>query len=192
MHLKFYNSSKFENRYNLPTIFLAGPTDRDKEASPWRQEFVRKASKIGVFNHTVFVIPEFCTEEMDDNLDLVTYPQGAISLSDFEPVELNTATKLFPRERIYQWERSNLRAATFIVFWVARNLKENRMALTTNIEFGNFYNSGKCICGSPPDADKIDYLKWVWEVECKGKWYSSQEEMIERLADLVVNYDCRK
>lgn len=58
------------------------------------------------------------------------------------------------------WEWEALNAATVIAFWVPRVLS-TMPALTTNVEFGMFANSGKIILGSPIWAVKNRYLEVV-------------------------------
>jgi calcineurin-like phosphoesterase family protein len=68
------------------------------------------------------------------------------------------------------WEKSAMYQASKIMFWIPRNL-DTLPAFTTNIEFGEWLNSGKIIVGSPVDAVKNDYLK----ARCKQldiNWYS--------------------
>ena len=57
-----------------------------------------------------------------------------------------------------EWEEWCLNMADCIVFWVPRDL-ETMPALTTNIEWGVWCNSGKTVLGYPPDAPKMRYLK---------------------------------
>lgn len=55
------------------------------------------------------------------------------------------------------WENDALAAARVIVFWVPREI--SRMpGLTTNVEFGRYVTTGKCLLGYPNDAVKIRYL----------------------------------
>ncbi|MBL8682427.1 MAG: NUDIX domain-containing protein [Myxococcales bacterium] len=58
------------------------------------------------------------------------------------------------------WEREGLRMADVIVFWVAREL-ETMPAFTTNVEFGHWISSGKCVLGHPERAPKTRYLAWL-------------------------------
>ena len=57
-----------------------------------------------------------------------------------------------------EWEERGLRMADGIVFWVPRDLK-TMPAFTTNIEWGVWQDSGKCVLGSPADAPKMAYLQ---------------------------------
>lgn len=54
------------------------------------------------------------------------------------------------------WENAHLNMADAVVFWVPRS--KDLPALTTNIEFGMFYDSGKAILGYPEDATQMRYL----------------------------------
>lgn len=55
------------------------------------------------------------------------------------------------------WEWEALNAATVVAFWVPRDLA-TMPALTTNVEFGCYANSGKCVLGYPRSAAKMRYL----------------------------------
>jgi 8-oxo-dGTP pyrophosphatase MutT (NUDIX family) len=56
------------------------------------------------------------------------------------------------------WEVRGLNLADVIVFWVPRNLV-NLPGLTTNVEYGEWFKSGKIVLGAPKSADKVRYLK---------------------------------
>jgi len=55
------------------------------------------------------------------------------------------------------WEWSGLSAATTIIFWVPR-VMATMPALTTNVEFGLWVPSDKCVLGTPPGAEHVKYL----------------------------------
>jgi len=59
-----------------------------------------------------------------------------------------------------EWERAALEAAEVIAFWIPRDL-DILPGFTTNIEFGEWSGSGKCVLGFPPEAPKMGYLKHV-------------------------------
>lgn len=56
-----------------------------------------------------------------------------------------------------EWEKQALERADVILFWVPRDMPEFP-ALTTNVEYGIFLKSNKCIFGCPKDSDKNEYL----------------------------------
>jgi hypothetical protein len=116
-----------------PSIFLAGPTPRSPEVQSWRPRALRK---------------------------LADFP-GAVYL----PERRDGAARHSYDDQI-QWETDALEAATCIMFWIPRELAPDaggypRMgALTTNVEFGMWYKSGKVVLGYPRTAQKMSYLEW--------------------------------
>ncbi len=76
-----------------------------------------------------------------------------------------------------EWEFTCLEAATVIVFWIPRDL----IALpgfTTNVEFGRYVSSGRCVYGRPDDAPKNRYLDWLYQKLTGQIPYSSLEETL--------------
>jgi 8-oxo-dGTP pyrophosphatase MutT (NUDIX family) len=57
------------------------------------------------------------------------------------------------------WEYEALNRADVIVFWVPRDMKD-MPALTTNIEWGLWCDSGKAVFGAPDNAPNMRYMKW--------------------------------
>ncbi|HEX4418748.1 MAG TPA: nucleoside 2-deoxyribosyltransferase domain-containing protein [Kofleriaceae bacterium] len=55
------------------------------------------------------------------------------------------------------WELDALARADCILFWIPRELAQ-LPGFTTNVEFGYWARSGKCILGAPPGAPKLAYL----------------------------------
>jgi 8-oxo-dGTP pyrophosphatase MutT (NUDIX family) len=55
------------------------------------------------------------------------------------------------------WEEEMLCRSDVILFWVPREM-EHMPALTTNIEWGTWHRSGKCVLGAPPDAEHVRYM----------------------------------
>jgi 8-oxo-dGTP diphosphatase len=69
-----------------------------------------------------------------------------------------------------EWEQLALLRADAIVFWVARDL-ENMPGFTTNIEWGQWMQSGKVVLGIPDGAPKTSYMEWCaefFDVPCVG------------------------
>lgn len=56
------------------------------------------------------------------------------------------------------WEARGLNLADVIVFWIPRNLV-TLPGFTTNVEYGEWFKSGKVVLGAPKDAAKVGYLK---------------------------------
>jgi len=100
------------NGKNEKSIFLAGPTYREKELKQysWRIEAIALIEKEG-FDGTVYV-PDF--------------------RDGIQPEEWTFSRQV-------DWEVKNLESSTVILFWIPRHLYK-LPAFTTNIEFGQFLN----------------------------------------------------
>lgn len=59
------------------------------------------------------------------------------------------------------WDQNAIENADVIMFWIPRS--NDMLALTTNVEFGYFINSGKIVYGRPDDSIKNEYLDWLYE-----------------------------
>ena len=60
-----------------------------------------------------------------------------------------------------EWEFGCLEAATIIVFWIPRD-PVTLPGFTTNVEFGRYVGSGRCVYGRPNLAPKNRYLDWLY------------------------------
>lgn len=74
--------------------------------------------------------------------------------------------------------------ADLIVFWVPREL--SRMpAFTTNIEFGEDYDSCRCLYGRPAGSPKNRYLDVRWQEVSGGVPHTSLRDLLTEGVDLV-------
>jgi hypothetical protein len=67
----------------------------------------------------------------------------------------------FDYDHQVEWEHTCLEAATVIMFWVPRDLV-TLPGFTTNVEFGRYVGSGRCVYGRPAGAAKNRYLDWLY------------------------------
>jgi hypothetical protein len=109
-------------------IFLAGPTPRDPDTPSWRPEALAALERAG-YDGVVFV-PEYEGEWAED----------------------------YEYSEQVEWEEKYLNMADVILFWVPRDIEGGLPAFTTNIEWGKWQYTGKCVLGFPEGADKMRYL----------------------------------
>ena len=83
-----------------------------------------------------------------------------------------------------EWEREALTAATVIMFWVPRDLKD-MPAFTTNVEFGYWLHTGKVIYGRPDDSVKNKYLDWLYKVDYNKEPFSDLDELLKETIKMV-------
>ncbi|HJV32830.1 MAG TPA: nucleoside 2-deoxyribosyltransferase domain-containing protein [Patescibacteria group bacterium] len=143
-----YAREPFPDRWTK-SVFLAGPTPRGDGTPSWRPEALRILEELGYDG--VVLVPE----DRDVN-------GCAITPETYEPQIL--------------WEDEGLNRADVVIFWVARDLSlvpkkkpvdrdEMKMpAFTTNIEWGEYFDSGKVALGYPKETPKVGYFR------TKAKW----------------------
>jgi hypothetical protein len=60
-----------------------------------------------------------------------------------------------------EWEYQGMETCSVIAFWVPRDL-EVLPGFTTNVEFGRYVGSGRCVYGRPEQAPQTRYLDWLY------------------------------
>ena len=86
------------------------------------------------------------------------------------------------------WEREVYINCTVILFWVPRHIPD-MLGLTTNVEFGYWLKSEKCIYGRPEFAERTRYLDWLYNLEYHKEPYNDLEKLLQAgmlLADELV------
>nr|DAE79802.1 MAG TPA: Nucleoside 2-deoxyribosyltransferase like protein [Caudoviricetes sp.] len=140
------------------SIFLAGPTPRDySKISTWRTEAIEILKKLN-YDGVVFI-----PEERNGN---------------------------FPVEKLNEqidWEIETMSSCDAIVFWIPRMLRDDFefIGLTTNVEFGRFLNSNKLFIGSPENAEKNSYLKYI--SRDKYEWHNDLNSLLKDVVEYLGN-----
>jgi calcineurin-like phosphoesterase family protein len=132
------------------TVFLAGPCPRDPAVGDWRGEFI--------------ALLDAKAKESNVQIDILN------------PTNRNFDDANYVKQ--CDWEHEGLAMASVIVFWVPRT--EKNPAFTTNVEFGEWFQSGKCICGGPKDGWKNRYLEQRFNGTGQ-KWFYSIEEIVNQI-----------
>ena len=143
--------------FNIPTIFLAGPTVRGNQPNliSWRFEAIE------LFKQKSFdgqlIVPEFTDKTQSDQY----------------------------RYDIPVWEYNGLQKCHVIMFWVPR-LKE-LIGLTTNHEHGYWMarEREKMVYGRPDDAYRITYLDIMWVEDGKRSHWSNKCPIYNKLSKTV-------
>ena len=77
-----------------------------------------------------------------------------------------------------EWENFGTENCSKIVFWIPRKL-DTMPAFTTNVEFGRYVGSGKCMYGRPDDSEKNRYLDWLYKkLNSKESVHNSLESLL--------------
>jgi 8-oxo-dGTP pyrophosphatase MutT (NUDIX family) len=76
-----------------------------------------------------------------------------------------------------EWETQALNQADLIIFWVPRDMR-TLPGLTTNVEFGLWADTGKCVLGTPMGAEHVRYLQWM-AAKMKVPNYSTLEATLQ-------------
>lgn len=83
-----------------------------------------------------------------------------------------------------EWELNHLNMADVVMFWVPRS--KELLAMTTNVEYGVYFDSGKAVLGYPPTATQMRYLNHLAKGECvevRGTLEDTVRAAVERLGD---------
>lgn len=82
-----------------------------------------------------------------------------------------------------EWEDRSLQMADLIIFWIPRDMK-TLPGLTTNIEWGLWADTGKCVLGTPTGAEHVRYLQWM-AAKMKVPNYSTLEATLQEAVEKV-------
>lgn len=81
------------------------------------------------------------------------------------------------------WEIENLNRADLILFWVPRDM-DSLPALTTNVEFGKYYDSGRVVLAYPKEATGMRYLSTLGKSEYIPEFNDLESAVIESIKTL--------
>lgn len=148
------------------SLFLAGPSlrpEQEDEIESWRNDAIKILEDKGYDG--ILFIPETRTGKFEKDFDY---------------------------DEQVEWEDRCLNIADCIVFWVPCDLSKDSHgnsklpAFTTRVEFGAWCDSGKCIFGAPPNAEKVRYLQKYAEKYNAGN-YDTLSDTLQAAMDMVKN-----
>ena len=144
------------------SIFLEGPSPRDKNIVDWRHEALSYLGSLPMnYDGTVFIpTPE----------------------QSFYGTNHNPSTWTYDNQ--ISWECECRYVADVIVFWVPRHVDGEMPAFTTNVEFGEDLHSGKTVYGRPENAEKCNYLDQRMK-EIKLPVFLSLEHTLDHAVSLL-------
>lgn len=151
----FINYSNLKINKNNPSIFLAGPTTRGIEQTPWRQEAIKILQELN-FNGVVYY-PE--TENKKDNYDYVNQTEWE-------------REALFNADIIIFWiprklpENPAFTTNVEFGYWMAKN-------------------SSKVLYGRPENSEKNKYLDWLYTKETKRIPENNLKNLLEKAISIM-------
>lgn len=148
---EYNNGPLIRNGPLCKTIFLAGPTPRNKEVPSWRPDFINELYELN-FNGNV------CIPEDKNGIFKGSY----IDQVEWEHICMASA------DVIVFWVPRNLE--TMPAF--TTNVEFGRYVRPYNV-------GGKAIYGRPDDAPKTKYLDWLYEKETGNKPYNNMQSLAE-------------
>lgn len=157
-----YANEECSNLEKYYSIFVAGPTPRNKDTKSWRPEFIKEL--------------ELYDDPYDKPLDNV------IILSP----ECRNDVWLDNYDSQINWEQKHLKSADLLAFWVPREL-EHMPAFTTNIEFGMYIMDGykDMVYGRPNESPKNKYLDFSYQKYRNKIPHTNIKEMVY---DIFYNF----
>ena len=141
------------------SIFLAGPSPREKDVADWRHDAVKYLESIK-FDGTVFLPVPKNRFYGDDDSTGWTYDEQVA------------------------WECECRALADINLFWVPRDIKGRMPAFATNIEFGEDLASGKIVYGRPATAEKCRYFDKRF-IDMGLPFFETLEDTIDHAVSLL-------
>lgn len=112
--------------------------------------------------------------------------------------ETNLEDKEFNYDDQIEWETEALANAEVIVFWIPRKLPE-MPGFTTNVEFGEWFKSGKIVYGRPDSSEKNKYLDKRYTMHTGEKPENNLEDVLKKAIlktggqiDMQKSYELQK
>jgi hypothetical protein len=83
-----------------------------------------------------------------------------------------------------EWEYQGLENCSVLAFWVPRNL-ETLPGFTTNVEFGRYAGSSRCVYGRPAGAPHTRYLDWLYRKLTEKEPTTTLQETLQAAVEAV-------
>jgi hypothetical protein len=83
-----------------------------------------------------------------------------------------------------EWEYAGLESCSVIAFWIPRHLS-TLPGFTTNVEFGRYVGSGRCVYGRPDGAPHTSYLDWLYKKVTSSAPHATLKETMATSAFLA-------
>ena len=142
---------------NWSSIFLVGPTPRNKNVKSWRLEAIDILVKKEWGGFVLVPEPYSCPDSKSE----IIWPDYTTQC---------------------EWEYFGLEKCEIIVTWVPRQLPD-MPAFTTNIEFGRYVDSGRLYYGRPDGAPHTSYLDWMYKKLTGRQPHNNLKELISECLD---------
>lgn len=156
MKIIYAQESLMDKNENVKSIFLAGPTPRNKNVKSWRKDAYKLLE--------------------DKNFEGIVYSPEPINVESYKNYDAQM-----------NWEQDALDKSDIILFYIPRDIsldENNKLkmpAFTTNIEFGLYAKSGKCVVAIPEDKIKVSSNQYIQK--CCAKFNIPFKYSLEEIID---------
>lgn len=192
-----YSDQQLPNK-SLKTIFLAGPTPRDKETASWRDEAIQIFKDLN-YDGTIF-IPERSDSVYSDYIEQIDWELSAMKRADiilfWIPRELNNMPGFTTNVEFGSWIDSGKAVVGFPldaekVRYLEELAKRSEVVCHSTLEDTIKNAINKVGIGSSRENGECEVPLLVWNTKTFQNWYNAQKEAGNRLDHAELKFTHR-
>lgn len=192
-----YSDQQLPNK-SLKTIFLAGPTPRDKETASWRDEAIQIFKDLN-YDGTIF-IPERSDGVYSDYIEQIDWELSAMKRADiilfWIPRELNNMPGFTTNVEFGSWVDSGKAVVGFPldaekVRYLEELAKRSEVVCHSTLEDTIKNAINKVGIGASRENGECEVPLLVWNTKTFQNWYNAQKEAGNRLDHAELKFTHR-